>query len=76
MVYRIKEDTLEKLCIVQVQSDEEVKQIQEKQKKDYVLSRGDSDATPATVKREGKKIGRNDPCPCGSGKKYKHCCGR
>ena len=24
----------------------------------------------------GKKIGRNDPCPCGSGKKYKHCCGR
>ena len=26
--------------------------------------------------RKGKKIGRNDPCPCGSGKKYKHCCGR
>ncbi len=24
--------------------------------------------------RSGKKIGRNDPCPCGSGKKYKHCC--
>ncbi|MBQ1236828.1 MAG: SEC-C domain-containing protein, partial [Oscillospiraceae bacterium] len=23
-----------------------------------------------------KKVGRNDPCPCGSGKKYKHCCGR
>ncbi|MGD9153091.1 MAG: preprotein translocase subunit SecA [Gammaproteobacteria bacterium] len=29
-----------------------------------------------TFKREGKKIGRNDPCPCGSGKKYKHCCGK
>ena len=29
-----------------------------------------------TVRREGKKIGRNDPCPCGSGKKYKKCCGR
>ena len=28
-----------------------------------------------TVKKE-KKVGRNDPCPCGSGKKYKHCCGR
>jgi preprotein translocase subunit SecA len=27
------------------------------------------------VKRE-KKIGRNDPCPCGSGKKYKKCCGK
>ncbi|MBW1972760.1 MAG: preprotein translocase subunit SecA [Deltaproteobacteria bacterium] len=28
------------------------------------------------VRRKGKKIGRNDPCPCGSGKKYKKCCGR
>jgi len=27
-----------------------------------------------TVHREGKKVGRNDPCPCGSGKKYKKCC--
>lgn len=29
-----------------------------------------------TVVREGAKVGRNDPCPCGSGKKYKKCCGR
>ena len=29
-----------------------------------------------TYKREQPKVGRNDPCPCGSGKKYKHCCGR
>jgi preprotein translocase subunit SecA len=29
-----------------------------------------------TFKREGEKIGRNDPCPCGSGKKYKHCHGK
>jgi SEC-C motif-containing protein len=29
-----------------------------------------------TVTREGRKIGRNEPCPCGSGKKYKPCCGR
>lgn len=28
-----------------------------------------------TVRREGPKVGRNDPCPCGSGKKYKKCCG-
>ncbi len=76
MVYRIKADTLEKLCIVEVQSDEQVKRIEEKQKKDYVMSRGDGDAAPATVKRKSEKIGRNAPCPCGSGKKYKHCCGR
>lgn len=30
---------------------------------------------PSTVVRSGEKIGRNDPCPCGSGKKYKKCCG-
>ena len=31
---------------------------------------------PTTIVREGEKVGRNDPCPCGSGKKYKKCCGR
>jgi len=31
--------------------------------------------TPETVKREAPKVGRNNPCPCGSGKKYKKCCG-
>ena len=36
-------------------------------------------AEPAKVEtfvRSGRKVGRNEPCPCGSGKKYKHCCGR
>ncbi|MDR1858606.1 MAG: YchJ family protein [Treponema sp.] len=32
--------------------------------------------TPLTIVRTGPKTGRNDPCPCGSGKKFKHCCGR
>lgn len=31
---------------------------------------------PVTVRRETPKVGRNDPCPCGSGKKYKNCCGK
>jgi preprotein translocase subunit SecA len=41
-------------------------------------SRVSEASTPesATVVRTGEKIGRNDPCPCGSGKKYKHCHGR
>jgi len=30
----------------------------------------------APITRNGKKVGRNDPCPCGSGKKYKQCCGK
>ena len=29
-----------------------------------------------TIHNENRKVGRNDPCPCGSGKKYKQCCGR
>ncbi len=33
-------------------------------------------ATPMPLTRSGKKVGRNDPCPCGSGKKYKQCCGK
>ena len=45
-----------------------------------VASKGDDgpkQAQPAQpVKVSGKKVGRNDPCPCGSGKKYKYCCGR
>src|SRR5262245_18347334 len=36
---------------------------------------GGTDAAVQTVRREGKKVGRNDPCPCGSGKKYKKCHG-
>ena len=36
----------------------------------------DDSAKNRTVRREGKKISRNAPCPCGSGKKYKNCCGR
>jgi preprotein translocase subunit SecA len=35
-----------------------------------------SQAENATVRRTAPKVGRNDPCPCGSGKKYKQCCGR
>ena len=76
MVYRIKEDTLEKLCWVQVQVEDDIKQVQKPQSENYIMGRGDSGASPATIKRKGKKIGRNDPCPCGSGKKYKKCCGR
>ena len=76
MVYRIKEDTLQKLCFVQIRSEDEVAAIEHKQKQDYVMSRGEDEAKPQPVKRKEKKIGRNDPCPCGSGKKYKHCCGR
>jgi preprotein translocase subunit SecA len=41
-----------------------------------VGSTGNKNPKAAAAAVGGKKVGRNDPCPCGSGKKYKHCCGR
>jgi len=76
MVQSIKEDTVSKLCMVHIQKEEEIEEIRERVPHDYVLSRGEDIKTQATVKRGGEKVGRNDPCPCGSGKKYKKCCGK
>ena len=43
---------------------------------DGKLSQSDKNHVQQTIVNDGPKIGRNDPCPCGSGKKYKNCCGR
>jgi preprotein translocase subunit SecA len=75
MIGRIKKDTVEKLCLVRIQREEEVEEIRRKQKQDYILSRGEDAPVSKTIKRSQVKVGRNDPCPCGSGKKYKKCCG-
>ena len=75
MIFRIKMDVLEKLCLVKIQREEEVEEIRQKQKQDYIMSRGEDVPENKTIKHEGSKIGRNDPCYCGSGKKYKKCCG-
>jgi preprotein translocase subunit SecA len=84
MLDRIKKDTIEKLFAVQIARDEEVKDMQLPKRQTFFLSRGAEPAATAggetesgkgvTVRRDGKKVGRNDPCPCGSGKKYKKCC--
>jgi preprotein translocase subunit SecA len=84
MLDRIKKDTIEKLFAIQVAKEEGVKEMKVERKQTFILSRGEEAAQRAggeteagkgvTVRREGKKVGRNDPCPCGSGKKYKKCC--
>jgi preprotein translocase subunit SecA len=76
MIARVKENSVEKLCMVQIRREEEVERIEQKRQRDYVLSRGEDTPAAQTIKRESAKVGRNDPCPCGSGKKYKKCCGR
>jgi preprotein translocase subunit SecA len=73
---RIREETLITLSRVQIMEQRPEKELPSKKKRAMNYSHGDDGDTPVTVKREGEKIGRNAPCPCGSGKKYKKCCGK
>ncbi|MFQ5587685.1 MAG: preprotein translocase subunit SecA [Nitrospiria bacterium] len=78
MIDRIKRDTIEHLFHVQVVSeDEKVPQVAPvfQKAQSMQMNRGEATA-PKTVHRQEKKVGRNDPCTCGSGKKYKKCCGK
>ena len=68
MIEKIREDTCTFLLNVKIQRPPEIKKvvkpIQTSTNQKFVQAKSD------------KTVGRNDPCPCGSGKKYKHCCGR
>jgi preprotein translocase subunit SecA len=72
MIATIREDTARMMLTVQLRTAEEPKR--EQVATPTVTSSDDSETR--TPIRKGKKPGRNDPCPCGSGKKYKKCCGR
>jgi preprotein translocase subunit SecA len=73
MSARISSEIVTRLFKIQVQKSQEV-EIRSHQRKAHLnYNRGEGGGVQ-TVTR-GKKIGRNDPCPCGSGKKYKKCCG-
>ncbi len=77
MMYRVRQDTLQKLSLVQIQREEEVETFRDKTQRDVVMTHGTAGAAVKQVRREAAdKVGRNDPCPCGSGKKYKKCCGK
>jgi preprotein translocase subunit SecA len=73
MVEGIKENTLRTLFRIRVAPQE--RPSIKVPKKEIVLSHGGNGGS-SPVKRKTPKVGRNDPCPCGSGKKYKRCCGR
>lgn len=78
MMHRIREETLEYLFRLQIVPEQVRRELpvpsgtQKKEKEPLLVSSGKS-REPVNVPQ---KIGRNDPCPCGSGKKYKRCCGR
>jgi preprotein translocase subunit SecA len=80
MMERIKSDTLDRLFRVQaVRNEGELAAppppVMSRPQPKLTLNRGDEPATVQTVHRNDDKVGRNDPCPCGSGKKYKKCHG-
>ncbi|MBC5787460.1 MULTISPECIES: preprotein translocase subunit SecA [Clostridiaceae] len=74
MIASIKEDTVRLLLTVRIRSEEEPKR--EQVAKPTGTSGGSDTGAVSNQPVRKTKVGRNDPCPCGSGKKYKKCCGR
>ena len=80
MIGTVKTQTVSTLFRLQLVRDEEVAELereQRQQRQPMQLSRGaDGDEEHKPFSREGEKVGRNSDCPCGSGRKYKRCCGK
>jgi preprotein translocase subunit SecA len=87
MIFRLKQEVTERLFKVQIAREEQVANLAPvKRPQNFVLSRGEAEQGQGSrVKGQEEKptpvhvaemVGRNEPCPCGSGKKYKKCCGK
>ncbi|MDP2791455.1 MAG: SEC-C metal-binding domain-containing protein, partial [Rectinemataceae bacterium] len=85
MLQSVRMEVTKLLITVEIRSEEQIEQAEtppqlenvQYHHADYDEALGTAEQKPAQpVVRPGEKIGRNDPCPCGSGKKYKHCHGR
>jgi preprotein translocase subunit SecA len=76
MISRVKEETLGILFRIQIEEPKKIDEFRQPREQKLAFSGGDGPAKPKPVQRKAKKVGRNAPCPCGSGKKYKKCCGR
>ncbi len=75
MISRIKEETLGILYRIQLSESDRIEELRRPREQNLIFSGGDEPARKNPVRRAGNKVGRNSPCPCGSGKKYKKCCG-
>jgi preprotein translocase subunit SecA len=76
MIERISEETLRILFRVELAEPERTVAIHRPQPREMQFSGGGQPTRRQPAQRKTAKVGRNDPCPCGSGKKYKKCCGR
>ena len=89
MMDRVREDTLRILFLIQMAEEENIPQRRQQHfsmtrgpvedafspGQPRAPAPGQGQPVQQTVKRDGRKVGRNEPCPCGSGKKFKKCCG-
>lgn len=76
MLGTIKENTMRALCHLRIEKEVTEEEFQHKEQQDIEYSGTDSEERKKQPVRRENKVGRNDPCPCGSGKKYKKCCGK
>ena len=76
MIARVKEETIGILYRIQISESEKIPELRQPKNQKMIFSSGDVPDSKKPIKRAQKKVGRNAPCPCGSGKKYKKCCGR
>ena len=90
MLDQVKHDTISMLARIRIQNEQDIQRMEEqrraeqsmdfnKSENNSLLKQSDNNAKKnnnSPFIRSGKKVGRNDPCPCGSGKKYKQCCGK
>lgn len=87
MLEELKVDVISVLSKVRVRAEEDVEAVEEQRRKAEAMPReynhapaentsGYSEGAGQPMVRDGQKVGRNDPCPCNSGKKYKHCHGK
>ncbi len=73
MIQAIREETVRRLLLVQVRPQQEIRR-EKVAKETGAAAAGVTAVKKAPVRTAAKKVGPNDPCPCGSGKKYKKCC--
>ena len=76
MIQGIKTDTVKYIFHVQMEKAPERERVAKETSAVHAGADGDSKSTKREPVRKKMEIGRNEPCPCGSGKKYKNCCGR
>ncbi len=77
MIARIQEESLSILFRIQLAEPDELEELHKPKEQKLIFSGGEGEGPrKKPVKRADKKVGRNAPCPCGSGKKFKKCCGQ